>query len=267
MTEELHGTLKNTAVIKAIIVEDELSSLNYLKNLLSNYCENLEVVGEATTVEEGTELLEDPNLEVDVAFLDINLPDGKVFQMLEPYRPLDFEVIFVTAYDEFAIKACEYSSVGYIVKPIDPEALVQAVERIRPFRHNRKMEGRLELFHKYYGNPNAFEKLSIAATDGIYFVHIKEIVRLEAEDNYTHIYLRNGERITACKTIKAYEEMLQPINFYRVHKSHVINLNYMRKFVRGDGGYVIMDDGKKIDVSRRRRPAFLEQMRKLQDGL
>ncbi|MEL6141829.1 MAG: LytTR family DNA-binding domain-containing protein, partial [Bacteroidota bacterium] len=96
---------------------------------------------------------------------------------------------------------------------------------------------------------------------------IREIIRFEAEDNYTHIFMRGGQRITASKTIKAYEDMLTPFNFYRVHKRHVINLNYMRKFVKGDGGYLIMDDDIKIEVSRRRRPAFMEQLRRLQEGL
>jgi two-component system LytT family response regulator len=129
------------------------------------------------------------------------------------------------------------------------------------------MDKRLDLFNQVYNNPNAFEKLSISALDGIYFVNIRDIVRFEAEDNYTHIYLKSGEKITASKTIKSYEELLQGLNFYRVHKRHVINLNYMRKFVKGDGGYLIMDDGIKIEVSRRRRPAFMEQMRRLQEGL
>ncbi|MEL6669889.1 MAG: LytTR family DNA-binding domain-containing protein, partial [Bacteroidota bacterium] len=113
----------------------------------------------------------------------------------------------------------------------------------------------------------AFEKMSVSALDGMHFVKIRDIVRFEAEDNYTHIYLKEGQRITASKTIKAYEDLLGPFNFYRVHKRHVINMNYMRKFVKGDGGYLIMEDGMRIEVSRRRRPAFMEQLRRLQEGL
>jgi two-component system LytT family response regulator len=253
-------------VIKAIIVEDELNSLNNLKNLLAEHCEEVELIGEAMNIEDGLDLLTDPAVRPDVAFLDINLPDGLVFTMLNQLRPLDFDIVFVTAFDEHAVKACEYSSIGFIVKPIDPDALIEAVSRIRP-RRDAETDKRLEIFNNYVNNPNAFSKMSISALDGIYFVNIKEIVRFEAEDNYTHIYLNNGERITASKTIKAYEDMLEPFNFYRVHKRHVINLNYMRKFVKGDGGYLIMDDNIKIEVSRRRRPAFIEKMRRLQEGL
>ncbi len=252
-------------MIKAIIVEDELNGLNNLKNLLSKHCSGVEIVGEAGTLAEGLSLLTEPEEEPDVAFLDINLPDGQIFTLLNKIRPIDFEIIFVTAYEEYAIKACEYSSIGYVLKPIDPDRLVEAVDRIRP-RKQQETDRRLEIFQNYVNNPNAFTKMSISALDGIYFVNIKDIVRFEAEDNYTHIYLNNGERITASKTIKAYEDMLAPFNFYRVHKRHVINLNYMRKFVKGDGGYLIMDDEIKIEVSRRRRPAFMEQMRRLQEG-
>jgi len=253
-------------VITAVIIEDEINGLNNLKNLLKEHCDNIDVIGEAGSIAKGVELFNNPTIKPDLAFLDISLPDGLVFQMLNKLRPLKFDIIFVTAYHEYAIKACEYSSIGYIVKPIDPDMLREAVSRIEP-RKDTKTDGRLDIFNNYYNNPNAFTKMSISALDGIYFVNIKDIVRFEAEDNYTHIFLNNGERITASKTIKAYEDMLLPFNFYRVHKRHVINLNYMRKFVKGDGGYLVMDDDIKIEVSRRRRPAFMEQMRRLQEGL
>jgi len=253
-------------LIKAVIVEDEQKGLNNLKNLLGQYCHEVEVVGEASTIADALTLFTETEESPDLAFLDINLPDGLIFQLLNQIKPIDFEIIFVTAFEEFAIKACEYSSIGYIVKPIDPDLLREAVDRIRSKR-NSQINNRLEIFNNAYTNPNAFRKMSVSALDGIYFVNIADILRFEAEDNYTHIYLNNGERITASKTIKSYEELLSQFNFYRVHKRHVINLNYMRKFVKGDGGYLIMDDGMRIEVSRRRRPAFMEQMKRLQEGL
>jgi two-component system LytT family response regulator len=253
-------------VINAVIIEDEVKGLNNLKNLLAKHCEEVELIGEATSVAEGLSLLTDPDIRPDVAFLDISLPDGLVFHLLNQIRPINFEIIFVTAYQEYAIKACEYSSIGYILKPIDPDALKEAVARIQP-RRGTQNDKQLDIFNSYYNNPNAFTKMGISALDGIYFVSIRDIVRLEAEDNYTHIYMNTGERITASKTIKAYEDLLSPMSFYRVHKRHLINLNYMRKFVKGDGGHLIMDDNMKIEVSRRRRPAFMEQMKRLQEGL
>ena len=260
------GNQKLVNVIKAVIIEDEINGLNNLKSLLAEHCEDVEIIGTAESVEEGYKLLSNQKINTDVAFLDISLPDGLVFQLLNRLKPVSFDVIFVTAYEDYAIKACEYSSIGYVMKPIDPDTLVEAVERIQPDKQN-EIDKRLDIFQNYMNNPNAFTKMSISALDGIYFVNIKDVVRFEAEDNYTHIFLDGGERITASKTIKAYEDMLAPFNFYRVHKRHVINLNYMRKFVKGDGGYLIMDDDIKIEVSRRRRPAFMEQMKRLQNGL
>ncbi|MCH2084278.1 MAG: LytTR family DNA-binding domain-containing protein [Saprospiraceae bacterium] len=252
-------------MIKAIIVEDEQLGLQNLKNMLATHCPDVQIIGDAGSIKDGLALLQDSNIEPDVAFLDISLPDGLVFQLLNQIKPINFEVIFVTAYEEYAIKACEYSSIGYVVKPIDPDNLKEALARIRPKEEGSETEKRLEIFNNYYNNPNAFTKMSISALDGIYFVSIRDIVRFEAEDNYTHIFLISGERITASKTIKSYEDLLRPFNFYRVHKRHVINLNYMRKFVKGDGGYLVMDDDIKIEVSRRRRPAFMEQLKRLQN--
>lgn len=253
-------------MLTAVIIEDEEKGLENLQRMLTEHCDDLEIVGTADGVESGYELFSDPTLKVDVAFMDINLHDGKVFQLLNRLRPIDFDIIFVTAYDQFAVQACEYASIGYILKPIDPDQLITAVSRINPRRQSRTEE-RLQVMQNYTNHPNAFEKMSIAALDGIHFVKIREIIRFEAEDNYTHIFLDGGQRITASKTIKAYEDLLGPFNFYRVHKRHVINLNYMKKFVKGDGGYLIMDDGINIEVSRRRRPAFMEKLRQLQGGL
>lgn len=252
---------------RAVIVEDETRGLNNLKNLLAQNCKEVDIVGTATSIQEASKMFGTLDESPDLAFLDISLPDGLVFQLLNILDPLDFEIIFVTAYEEYAIKACEYSSIGYITKPIDPDKLVEAVKRVKS-KKSRYINKRLEIFNNvYHNNPNAFRKMSISALDGIYFIDIQNIVRFEAEDNYTHIFMGDGERITASKTIKSFEDMLGPYNFYRVHKRHVINLNYMRKFVKGDGGYLIMDDEKRIEVSRRRRPAFMEEIRRLQEGL
>ncbi len=256
---------KYEKVIQAVIVEDELSSRNNLKNLLAQYAKDIEIVGEAESIDDAVITFKGLAKQPDVAFLDINLSDGLVFGLLNKLRPFQFEIIFVTAFEEYAVKACEYSSIGYILKPIDPDALKEAIDRI-PKNGKNQIEKRLEIFNSHYNNPNVFSKMSIAAVDGIYFVNITDIIRFEAEDNYTHIFLQTGEKITASKTIKAYEELLASYNFYRVHKRHVINLNCMKKYLKGDGNIVIMEDDTHIEVSRRRRASFLEKLRDLQEG-
>ena len=252
-------------VKRAVIIEDEIRSLNNLRNLLSKHCPEVEIVGMAGSIAEAEDLFEDPELKPDVAFLDINLPDGLIFKLLEQLRPIDFDVIFVTAFDEYTKQACKFSSIDYIMKPIDPEELKDAVNRVR-VTGKEDINQRLDFFRQAYNHPNGFEKISISALDGIYFVGIRRIIRFEAEDNYTHIYMADDSKITASKTIKFYEELLSEMNFYRVHKRHVINMNYMKKFVKGEGGYLIMDDGMKIEVSRRRRGPFMEELRRLEVG-
>ncbi|MFK8055907.1 MAG: LytR/AlgR family response regulator transcription factor [Saprospiraceae bacterium] len=248
-------------MIKAIIVEDEVRGLTNLKSMLRQHCPQVEVIGEAGTLEDAEVLVNEIGEQINLAFLDINLPDGQIFELLDRIKPLSFNVIFVTAFDQFAVKAFEYASIGYILKPIDPFMLANSVERIRP-QDNERLDERLSMFQQNLSS-NKFDKITISAIDGLYFLAIKDILRIEADDNYSHIYTTEGQRFTVSKTIKYYEDLLKGDNFFRVHKSHIINLNYMKKFVKGDGGYVVMNDDKEITVSRRRRPAFTDRMRKL----
>ncbi len=256
--------------MKAIIADDEVSGQKNLQNLLTKYCDDVEIVGISEDVAETTRLLIEVGATIDVAFLDINLSDGLVFQVLNEvqkhFDDIPFEVVFVTAYSQFAVKACQYGSIGYILKPIDPEELKASVARVRAGRVG-KMGNRFDVFQQHYSNKtNVFGKISISALDGIYFLNIKDVARLEADDNYTHIFTTTGERMTVAKTIKFYEELLATMNFYRVHKKHLINLNYMNRFLKGDS-IVCMEDGTKIEVSRRRRAAFMEFLKGLQNNM
>ena len=256
---------RTTHTMRAVIVEDEPSGMQNLKSHLAKYCENIEIVATADDVESAIKMFNTPDLRPDIAFLDISLPDGLIFQVLNQIKEddeINFDIIFITAYDNFMKRACEYACVGYINKPIDPDELKAAVSRVRAGRSN-KIKERIDVVQGHLNNPNTFGKMSVSAVDGIYFLNIKEIVRLEAEDNYTHIFNKDGERMTVAKTIKSYEELLAGVNFFRVHKKHLINLNYMSKFVKGDS-VVIMNDNLKIEVSRRRRPGFMEFMKRLQ---
>lgn len=248
-------------MIRAIIVEDEVRGLTNLKSMLRDHCPQVSVSGEAGTLEDAAAVIKENSGAIDLAFLDINLPDGQIFELLDRIKPLPFNVIFVTAFDQFAVKAFEYASIGYILKPIDPHALAAAVDRIRP-QDTDRLDERIEMFQQNL-SANKFDKITISAIDGLYFLALVDILRIEADDNYSHIFTTLGQRFTVSKTIKYYEDLLRGDNFFRVHKTHIINLNYMTKFVKGDGGYVVMNDKKEIVVSRRRRPAFMDRMRKL----
>ncbi len=252
-------------VIKAVIIDDELSNRNNLKNLLNDNCPDVKVVGEADSVQSSLALLGDPHSQPDVAFLDISLPDGLVFQMINRLEEVNFDIIFVTGFDRYAIKACEYACIGYILKPIDSDLLVEAVNRIK-IGKNQKTNQRLEVFTQSYQQPTKpFEKITVTALDGLYFLRLKDIMRMEGEDNYTHIFSTNGQKITASKTIKSYDELLTDMGFYRIHKKYLVNLDYIQKYVKGDNAYVVMNDGQKLSVSRRKRSIFTEILKKFQD--
>lgn len=252
---------------RALIIEDEPESLQALRNLLDKYCPDVEVTAVGTSNADLLRLAADdrPEQTYDVAFLDISLPDGLVFQGLQKLDEIPFDIIFVTAWDNYALAAFDFSAIDYVLKPIEPEDLRRAVSRIRLGRKDPATKERLEILKDNYApnSPNAFEKIGISGLDGVHFVRLSEIVRLEAEDNYTHFLLKNGSRITASKTIKAYEDTLMRLNFVRVHKKHIVNMNYMKTYIKGEGGYLILDNEETIEVSRRKKAALMESVKRM----
>jgi two-component system LytT family response regulator len=247
---------------RALIIEDEPEGLENLKNFLRMYCPEVEVVAEGGSNADLLRLADDPNGKFDVAFLDISLPDGLVFQSLQQLDDVPFDIIFVTAFDKYALRAFEFAAIDYVTKPIEREELVRAVGRIR--HKNSETKERLEILQQSYNPnaPNAFEKIGISAMDGVHFVRLGDIVRLEAADNYTHFLLNGGTRITASRTIKAYEDTLTSFNFVRVHKKHIVNMNFMKTYIKGEGGYLVMDNGDNIEVSRRKKANLMEAVRR-----
>lgn len=251
---------------RALLIEDEPEGLQNLLNLLDKYCPDVEVVA---TGGSNADLLrlggDDAETQFDVAFLDIDLPDGLVFTGLQQLEDIPFDIIFVTAYNQYALTAFDFSAIDYVLKPIEPEDLRRAVSRIRPGRKNASTKQRVELLQQNYSPnmPNAFEKIGISGLDGVHFVRLRDIVRLEAEDNYTHFILKTGNKITASKTIKAYEDTLIRLNFVRVHKKHIVNMNYMKTYIKGEGGYLVLENGETIEVSRRKKASLMDSVRRL----
>ncbi len=242
-------------MVRAVIVEDETDSRDLLKRYLREGEYEVEICGETDNIEDGISLIqsEKPNL----VFLDIQLKDGSSFKLLERLDNRNFDIIFITAYDDYALKAFKYSTLEYILKPIDRDKLRAAMQWVQK-EPKTEVNQQIQLLLDQFKNQKRQEKISIASADGIYFIRIKEIVRCEGADNYTLVHLLNKEKIVVSKTIKEFEEMLRGDGFFRVHKSHLINLNYMKKFVKGEGGYIIMEDGRTIEVSRRRKNGFLK---------
>ncbi|MEM6805605.1 MAG: LytTR family DNA-binding domain-containing protein [Bacteroidota bacterium] len=249
-------------MIKAVIVEDEKNSQELLKELIGEYCEGVEVVAIAGNVAEGLAALKEhkPNL----LFLDIELPDGDGFQILEKAETLDFDVIFTTAYDQYAMRAFKFAATDYLLKPVDIDELQSAVERVvekqKEEADSDKGEQLSALIANVRNMGKPFKRIVLPTSNGFTVVNPEDIIRCESDRNYTFIFLNDKRRILVSRTIKEYDEMLRDYNFFRIHQSHLINLAYLKNYTRGRGGYVELSDGTTLDVSARRKSEFLKRM-------
>lgn len=240
-------------IYKALIIDDESKARNALRNLLEQHCsDKVIVIGEADCVQKGLEAVQ--SLKPDLVFLDVQMPDGTGFDLLEQLQEVNFKLIFASAFDKFAITAFKFSALDYLLKPVEAEYLIEACSRLEETDRFKELNKKLEIL---MSNKNSFEKIALPTLDGIIFVKIKEIIRCESDNNYTGIFLKSGERIMVSRTLKEYDDMLSPFNFFRIHKSHLINLSFLNRYKKGEGGFVIMEDGAELEVSRRRKEEFL----------
>lgn len=244
-------------MIGAVIIEDEKKSRETLNGLLDRYCKNVEILGEADGYRSGIELIK--KHKPDVIFLDIQMPDGSGFRLLEEIEKVDFEIIFTTAFDQYAIKAIRYSALDYLLKPIDPEELVNSIKKVELKKSGSHINKHIRVLLDNIRTPESeSQKIVLSTSDKIHIVDISRIIRCESDNYYTNFILNDGKRILISKTLKENEELLSSHNFIRPHKSHLINLDYVKSFNRDEGGYILMKDGSKVPVSRRKREQILE---------
>jgi two-component system, LytTR family, response regulator len=235
--------------LACIIIDDEIAGRENLKFLVDTYCPDLTVVALAESAVDGKNAVKD--LKPDVVFLDINMPVLDGFDFLESLSERNFMVVFVTAHNEYGIRAIRANAVDYLLKPVNIKELQRCSLRLV---ERKKGEG---------DSPQtASKKIIIPKSMGFEFLESSDIIRLEADDCYTHIYLSAGNKLTVTRTLKQFEEVLPEEYFFRVHKSHIINLNFMKEYSRLDGGYAFMEDGSKVEVSRRKAPDFLKRVKK-----
>jgi two-component system, LytTR family, response regulator len=244
--------------IKAILIDDELNSLQNLQQKLEGFCPDVAIVAITQKPEEGILLIRQH--QPDVVFLDIEMPRMSGFRMLGELGEYDFDIIFTTAYNHYSIDAIRISAFDYLVKPIGIEDLQQAVERLSKSL-NRQTKEKIDILKKSLSdNRTQEDKIAISTSEGIEFIPIKNIIHIESRSNYSKIFLTDNKSITVTKILKDFEEMLLPYNFYRIHNSHLINLNYIQKYVRSQGGHVQLQDGTLIDISRRKKEEFLKMI-------
>jgi two-component system LytT family response regulator len=245
-------------MLKAIIIDDIEQARKTLRKDLTDFCPEVEVIGEAGGVVEGARLLK--TTKADVVFLDIQMQDGSGFDLLDILQDITFRIIFTTASDAYAIKAFRFSAVDYLLKPIDPDELKEAVRKLTaPLQGAEKG---LELLKKSISEKKQ-EKLALHSLDKIHVVDIAEIQRCESSINYTEFYFTNAKKMLVTRTLKDFEELLSGHGFYRVHNSHLVNTRFIKEFVKTDGGYIVMQDGTNIPVSSRKRPEVVKMLENL----
>ncbi|GAB3923675.1 LytR/AlgR family response regulator transcription factor [Larkinella terrae] len=241
-------------MIKAVIIDDEAHCRETLSMQLEKYCPEIQVVAQFRSAPEGLRFLVEQA--PDVLFLDVEMPVMNGFELLEQLTTIPFDVIFTTGYDSYAIKAIRFSALDYLLKPIDKDDLRKAVAKIkRP--SEQQMAQQIELLLQKLDTKKVLQKIALPTNQGFEMVPIEAIIRCEADNNYTHVILKTGKPLLVSRTLKEIEELLEGSSFLRVHQSHLINLNEILRYIRGEGGYVVMSDTSSVPVSRSRKEILL----------
>ncbi|HVS94892.1 MAG TPA: LytTR family DNA-binding domain-containing protein [Puia sp.] len=242
--------------IKVILVDDEPSSLQNLEQKIREFCPELKVVAAAGQPGEAIFLIR--HHRPDVIFLDIEMPHMNGFRMLNELGDYEAQIVFTTAYNHYAIEAIRMSAFDYLMKPVSIQDLRETVGRLSRQLAATTKERLNVLRESLNRNVNQESKIAVPTWEGLEFILIKNVVRIESSSNYSRIFFVNGESLLVTKQLKEFEEMLAPHRFCRVHNVHLINLNYVKKYIRGEGGSVVMENGDEVDVSRRKKDDFLK---------
>ncbi|SRX74556.1 LytR/AlgR family response regulator transcription factor [Aequorivita antarctica] len=245
--------------LRAIIVDDEKHSRETLNNLVIEFCEDVEVLTTVSNIEDA--VLAIKTLKPDLLFLDIELQTGTGFDILEQLNEVNFEVIFTTAFEQYALKAVKFSSLDYLLKPIDLDELQKAVEKAKKIKDRNIYSKQLEtLIHNLKQQQPINNKICLATADGYEFINVEEIMYCKAEGSYTSFKLISGINLLVSKHLKEYENLLTDQYFMRVHNSYLINLNEVKKYVKADGGYILMNNGEPVSISRSKKEDFFKIM-------
>lgn len=249
-------------MINAVIVEDEKKSREVLQALVKANCPDVNLVGSAESVAEGEQLIR--NTKPRLVFLDIEMADGSGFDLLEKVPNTGFDIIFTTASDAHALRAIKYSAIDYLLKPIDGDELKAAVEKIRAKESDNNNLENLKFLLQNFRKPNEqYSKITLPTGNAYEIVNVKDIIRCEADGSYTSFFLENKKKLLVSASLKHYEDLLPPDDFIRVHHHHLVNMNHVVRFLKADGGYAVMSDGTQIEISRRKKDAFIQRLNKM----
>lgn len=241
--------------MKAIIIDDEPDNVQLLSLQLARHCPQVEVIGQYTDSLEGLKAIR--KLSPALLFLDIEMPILNGFALLEKVGEINFGIIFITAYDQYAVKAFRFSALDYLLKPVDTIDLVTAVRKAE--QYSRVSPGQIELLRHYYPSANVAHRIALPHSHGVVFVDLSQILYCESDSNYTRIYLENKEQYLISKTLGDVQEVLEGQNFVRVHRQYLVNLGHIQKLIKGEGTYLVLSNGSRIPLSRQQKDRLLER--------
>ena len=250
-------------MITAILIDDDINLRNGMKALLERTAPEIQIIGEADSVETGVVLMK--KTQPQVVFLDIHLGDGSGFDILEEVSKslkINSQIVFITAHEQYAIKAFRFSALDFLLKPVDPEELEKVIEKVKSIVHKNDRVAHIDLLlENIRKKVDNFKRIALSNADGVHLFEISDIIRCESLDNYTKFYIKNNKPILISKTLKEYEELLAEHGFERIHQSHLINLNYLKSYIKKDGGYVVMADETHLPISHRKKERLQEILR------
>lgn len=243
--------------MKVVLVEDERLSLIALENMIKHFCSELEVVGTASSIKKAVPLIK--SIQPEVVFLDIQLSDGVSFEILKQLGGYNFKIVFLTAYNKYALQAFDYAAIHYILKPINPKKLKEVIDRLKLLSISTyQLTEHISVLEDAFGNNQ--KRLAIPTQKEIIFVDIKDIIYCEADNNYTKLYLNTGRNILASKSLIFFEQVLGSMPFVRPHSKYLVNSDYIQKYIRGRGGELLLSNQNELPVSARRKAALIEQL-------
>ena len=249
-------------MMRALIIDDEKIARNTLKSDVEAYCPDINIIGEADGVKAGTAAIIE--LKPDLVFLDVEMQDGTGFDVLEALKPISFKVIFTTAHNGYAIRAFKYSAVDYLLKPVDSDELIEAIKKINSISVTSLLQNSLNvLLENTRNTKKETQKIVISTTDGHSIFTINEVIRFEADRNYTKVFIVHEKPLLVAKTLKHFEDVLKDQNFERVHQSHYVNIQHIKKYISRDGGYLIMSDKSNVPVAQRKKTELLALLESL----
>jgi two-component system LytT family response regulator len=247
--------------IKAIIVDDEQHCIEALQTMLQKKCPEVTVLAGVKSVQEAKELVDE--LQPDLVFLDVEMPHQNGFELLKMYDKVNFEVIFTTAYEQYALKAIKFNALDYLLKPFSIKELQDALEKVKEKQQARQKDPSASPLEMFMQNMKTLQqthkKIALPTINGLVFMPVQKIVRCESTGNYTKIFFTDKKHLMVSRPLKEFEELLTDVDFFRVHNSHLINLQQMQSYIQGEGGFALMSDGTQVEVSRRRKADFLKK--------